>query len=119
MADLDAIAKSEQRRLEAVLESAQLYIDRDDLSRLSSGEAVAVPQDHTDFSKVRMIHLKKLVYSAEDIHNQILSIFHTLSGISQSCFLLQPDARPEGQHAEGHAEEGGCRPLNHDPSPFP
>ena len=88
MAALDAIAKSEQRRLEAVLESAQLYIDHDDLSRLSSGEAVAVPQDHTDFSKVRMIHLKKLVYSAEDIHNQILSVFHTLSGIRQTCFLL-------------------------------
>lgn len=88
MTDIDAIVKSEQSKLGSVLESAQMYIDRDYLTCLSSSETVAVPQTPSDFSKIRIIHLKKLVYNTEDIHNQILSVFHTLSGISQTCFLL-------------------------------
>lgn len=88
MADFEAIVKSEQNKLGRVLESAQMYIDRDYLAYLSAGDAVAVPQGQSDFSQIRIIHLKKLVYNAEDIHNQILSVFHTLSGISQTCFLL-------------------------------
>ena len=88
MADFEAIIKSEQNKLGRVLESAQMYIDRDYLAYLSAGDTVAVPQGQSDFSQIRIIHLKKLVYNAEDIHNQILSVFHTLSGISQTCFLL-------------------------------
>lgn len=88
MEDIDAIIKSEQNSLGTVLEAAQMYIDRDYLAHLSSSDTVAVPQDHSDFSKIRMIHLKKIVYNTEDIHNQILSVFHTLSRISQTCFLL-------------------------------
>ena len=88
MADIDAIIKSDQSKLENVLESAQMFIDRDYLAYLSSEDTVAIPQKQSDFSKIRIIHLKKLVYNNEDIHNQILSVFHTLSGISQTCFLL-------------------------------
>lgn len=88
MPDIDAVIKSEQGKLGKVLESAQMYIDRDYLAYLSSGDTAAVPQKQSDFSKIRIIHLKKLVYSVEDIHNQILSVFHTLSGISRTCFLL-------------------------------
>ncbi len=88
MADFEAIVKSEQNKLGRVLESAQMYIDRDYLAYLSAGDTVAVPQGQSDFSQIRIIHLKKLVYITEDIHNQILSVFHTLSGISQTCFLL-------------------------------
>lgn len=87
MADFEAIVKSEQNKLGKVLESAQMYIDRDYLAYLSAGDTVAVPQGQSDFSQIRIIHLKKLVYNTEDIHNQILSLFHTLSGISQTCFL--------------------------------
>lgn len=71
MADFEAIVKSEQNKLGRVLESAQMYIDRDYLAYLSAGDAVAVPQGQSDFSQIRIIHLKKLVYNAEDIHNQI------------------------------------------------
>lgn len=88
MADFEAIVKSEQNKLGRVLESAQMYIDRDYLAYLSASDTVAVPQGQSDFSQIRIIHLKKIVYNAEDIHNQILSVFHTLSGISQTCFLL-------------------------------
>ena len=63
MEDIDAIIKSEQNSLGTVLEAGQMYIDRDYLAHLSSSDTVAVPQDHSDFSKIRMIHLKKIVYN--------------------------------------------------------
>lgn len=88
MADIDAIIKAEQNKLGAILESAQMYIDRDYLAYLSASDTVAVQQEQSDFSQIRIIQLKKIVYNAEDIHNQILSVFHTLLGISQTCFLL-------------------------------
>ena len=75
MADFEAIVKSEQNKLGRVLESAQMYIDRDYPAYLSAGDTVAVPQGQSDFSQIRIIHLKKLVYNTEDIHNQILSVF--------------------------------------------
>lgn len=88
MADIETIIKSEQNKLETVLESAQMYIDRDYLAYLSAEDTIAIPQKQSDFSQIRIIHLKKLVYNTEDIHNQILSVFHTLSGIIQTCFLM-------------------------------
>ena len=49
MADIEAIIKSEQNKLVTVLESAQMYIDRDYLAYLSAGDAVAVSQGQSDF----------------------------------------------------------------------
>lgn len=85
---METIIKLEQDKLGSVLEAAQMYIDRDYLAYLSSEDTVPIPQQQSDFSKIRIIHLTKIVFSAEDTHNQMLSVFHTLSGVSDTCFFL-------------------------------
>jgi energy-coupling factor transporter ATP-binding protein EcfA2 len=84
----NAMILADQQKMQKVLENARMYIDRDYLGTLSSyGTSVEAPR-HTDFSSVRIIRLNKIVYNSEDVQSKLLSVFNTISGVSDACFIL-------------------------------
>jgi len=85
---MDSLMLADQKKMERALESARVYIDRDYLIDLGNIQNTVMSPKSTPLSSIRMIQLKKIVYNVESVQSRLLSIFHTLSGISNACFLI-------------------------------
>lgn len=86
--DAMEILKADRKKMGKVLEDAGMYIDQDYLRNLGNLGSTVVDTGNTELSSIRMIQLKKIVYNTEDIHSRLLSVFHTLYGVCDICFLL-------------------------------
>lgn len=80
--------QQEQRQVTALLEEARRYIDRDYLSELSGSQSTVVPPAPVPANKIRLLHLKRIVFNTDDVYSNLISVFHTLSDVCDSCFLL-------------------------------
>lgn len=85
---IDALIQADRKKMEQVLESARVYIDREYLLNLNNSANTVVSISNIEPSSIRMIRLTKIVYNSENIHSRLLSVFHVLSGVSNACFLL-------------------------------
>lgn len=88
MSQGNAIMVADKKKMEQVLEQARGYIDRDYLMDLGNPHNTVIPPPSTPPSSIRMLWLKKIVYNEENVHSRFLSVFHTLSGVSNACFLM-------------------------------
>lgn len=84
----NAIMVADKKKMEQVLESARVYIDRDYLMNLENPQNTVMPPHSTPPSSIRILQLKKIVYNTESVQSRLLSVFHTLSGVSNACFLM-------------------------------
>ena len=84
----NAMMAADKKKMEQVLELAKVYIDRDYLMELENPRNTVMPPPSTPPSSIRILQLKKIVYTSESVQSRLLSVFHTLSGLSNSFFLM-------------------------------
>lgn len=76
------------RTLEKALTSARILIDREYLNHLSDDTTRVLPPDAIDFSTIRILHLTRIVYNDGEMASRLATVYHALSGLVSSLFLL-------------------------------
>ena len=77
-----------QRDIETNLETARRFLNRDYVLKLSTASGIAQKPSGINTQHIRMFRIGRIVYDGQDTAAKLLSVYNTMNGIADTCFMM-------------------------------